>query len=209
MAILLRFSGNENITFASTINIPANNSDSFAYVFDINYNGNADQVMFANPNSFNDRFIIESPTSILFRAGSSNTTFTLLTPLATGRQILKLKKNGFNVAAYDANNNALSAVQSRAMSNTIYGFGEDNQGNSFSGDFYSAKIYSDFDETTLVHNFDANTSNGTGTTLDNLASPANPGALNSFTGATNSWWISTDAGGFLAAWARGSNAALQ
>jgi hypothetical protein len=190
MSYLLRFTGNENVTFASAINIPANNSDSFAYVFDINYNGNSNEVLFANPNSFNDTLRIASSTSIVFRAGSSNNTFTLTTALQPGRQILKIKKDVFDVAVYDANNNALSAVQSTGMTNNVFGFGEDSQNRNFSGDLYSAKIYSDFAETQLAHNFDANASGGTGTTLDNLATPANPGTLNKFTGTTDSWWVS-------------------
>jgi hypothetical protein len=195
MAYLLRFTGNENVTFASAINIPANNSDSFAYVFDINYNGNSNEVLFANPNSFNDTLRISSSTSIVFRAGSSNNTFTLTTALQLGRQILKIKKDVFDVAVYDANNNALSAVQSTGMTNNVFGFGEDSQNRNFSGDLYSAKIYSDFNETTLVHNFDADASGGTGTTLDNLATPSNPGTLNKFTGTTNSWWVSYGSSG--------------
>jgi hypothetical protein len=187
---LLRFGGvNQHITFASTINIPANNGDSFAYVFDIDYNGNANQVLFANPASFNDRIIITSSTSILFRSGSSNTTFTLTTALSTGRQVIKIKKNGFNVAIYDGSNNALSAVQSRSMTNDVYGFGADSQSNRFSGDLYSAQIYSDFAETVKVHDWQSDLSSGTGTTWTD-ATAANNGTLNNFTGATDSWWVS-------------------
>ena len=191
MAFLLRFGGvNQHVTFASTISIPANNGDSFSYVFDIDYNGNSNEVLFANPGSFNDRLIIVSSTSVLFRSGGSNTTFTLTTALSTGRQVIKIRKDGFNVAVYDGSNNALSAVQSRAMSNEIFGFGADNQGNRFSGDLYSAQVYSDFNETTLVHDYQPTLSGGTGTTLDDDTAAANDGTLNNFTGTTNSWWVS-------------------
>jgi hypothetical protein len=196
MSWYLQFDGsNDNVTFATAISIPANNSDSFAYVWDFYYDGTADQVLFANPSSFNDSVRISSSTEIIFRAGASSRSFTLSTALVVGRQILKLKKNGFSGNFYDGSNNALSSDQSFGAINTVYGFGAESvSSRKFSGRLYSAQIYSDFAETTLEHDWNSTASGGTGTTLPN-SQTSNDGTLNNFTGTTNSWWVFFGAAG--------------
>tara|TARA_R110000744_G_scaffold51511_3_gene110875 strand:- start:4023 stop:5306 length:1284 start_codon:yes stop_codon:yes gene_type:complete len=189
VAYFLQFDGvDDHVVFTTGVNIPSANGNSFTYVFDINYNGAANQMLFADPTDFNNRVNIVSTTSIVFRAGSSNRTFTLISPLSTGRQTLKIRKNGFAVGVYDGSNTLLSNVLNVGTKNTVYGFGMDSQGSAFGGDLYSAQIYSDFTETTLVADWQSDLSGGTGVILTDAVS-ANNGTLTNFTGTTDSWWV--------------------
>ena len=175
----LPFDGvDDHLTFATPINIPAASGDACAYVWDIEYDGTADQTLFANPASFNDLIRIVSSTEIQYRYGTTTRAYTLTTPLVVGRQILKFKKTGFDSSFYDESDTLLSPVQNSGV-NTIHGFGADNQGRNFSSNLYSAKIYSDFAETVLVHEWDVLSSGGTGVTIPDSAG-TNDATLNSF-----------------------------
>lgn len=199
MAYYLAFDGvDDNVTFATPITIPSTNTDGFAYVWDFYYDGTSDQVLFANPASFDDSIRIVSSTQISVRFGNTSRNYTLSTGLTVGRQILKLKKvdGSFSGTLYDSSNNALSPEQNLG-DNTIHGFGAESvSSRRFSGDLYSAQIYSDFTETTLVHDWQPSATNGTGTTLEDTAG-TNDGTLNNFAGTTDSWWVFYSGGGGL------------
>ena len=196
MAYYLQFDGvNDSVLFDTPINIPAANSDSFAYVWDIYYDGTADQVLYADPSSFNDSIRITDSSTIIFRGGSSSRTFSLTTPLSVGRQIIKLKKDVFNGSFYDENDNLLSPVQSFGVTNTVHGFGAESvSARKFSGKLYGCKIYSDFNETVLVHNYDPSLSNGTGSVLIDSVG-GNNGTLVNFPTDDSQWVFYDDGGG--------------
>lgn len=190
----LQFDGvNDNITLATPLNLPSVNDQSFVYVWDFFYDGTSDQVLFANPASFNDSVRISNSSTIIFRGGSSSATFNLTTPLTTGRQILKFKKSGFSCTFYDADNNALAPIETRAIQNTIYGFGAESvSSRKFSGILYNAKVYNDFDETDLVIEL-KNTISGTETVFPDIVG-TNKATLNNFPTDGSQWILYGDGG---------------
>ena len=187
MAYYLEFAVGDNVTFATPITIPSASDESFTYVWDFEYIGGS-KTLFANPASFDDVIRIANDTRIFFRAGATNFTYDLTVPLSLGRQVIKYKKDGLNGTFYDGNNNILSPVQSIGMTSTVYGFGTRSiSGGEFSGALYSAQIYSDFTETTLVHDWQPSATGGTGLVLKDTVG-ANDGTLVNFP-VDNSQWI--------------------
>lgn len=192
MAWLLRFNGSNDYfqTTPETI-IPSNNS-SFSLVFDIDYNGDANQTLLADPDGFNNSIYIVDASTIIARYGSASRTYNLNTPLSTGRQIIKIRRNGFSMAVYDENNNALSTPFNAGGTFQLNGFGVQFFSGSFqrqfTGDLYGIRIYSDFDETTLTHNYDPNATNGMGLVIQDTVG-GNNGTLVNFPN-DNSQWIS-------------------
>ena len=189
--------GNRGFSIAGVARFEQKNTHVF--VFDIDYDGGADQYLFVPVNGFNDSVRIFSNTSIELRVSSTTTTFTLTTPLSTGRQILKVRFDGSiatsglsRISILDEQDNLLSPSQDIVASFQILGFGQGVSTRDFTGILYGAKVFSDLAETTLIHHW-INITSGVATNYTDVVG-GNNGVLTGFP-STIPWQLYDDGTG--------------